>query len=104
MHASTVRAAHWGALAITLIWLLVASLIYGGWVWYESLERASLVPYQGQGGELVVPRDADDIVGDRDMHQRAEIGTQSFEAVGPELSTHLGRAPNSFGLESPNRR
>ena len=59
MHASTVRAAHWGALAITLIWLLVASLIYGGWVWYESLERASLVPYQGQGGELVVPRDAD---------------------------------------------
>ena len=59
MHASTIRAAHWGALAITLIWLLLAGVIYSAWVWYENTQRESLVPYAGHGGELVIPRHTD---------------------------------------------
>ncbi|MDI9331922.1 MAG: TIGR02281 family clan AA aspartic protease [Alphaproteobacteria bacterium] len=59
MDRSTVRTAHWAALAIVLAWLILGGLIYLGWLWYESIERASLQPYAGQGGELVLPRHAD---------------------------------------------
>lgn len=50
------RTARRGALVITLVWLVVAAVLYGGFKWLEARERQHLQPYQGEHGELVIPR------------------------------------------------
>jgi aspartyl protease family protein len=59
MTASVRQTARWGALSIALVWMALAGLIYAGWSWHEGRQRASLQPYEGPRGELVLPRHAD---------------------------------------------
>ena len=47
------------ALGLTLVWLVVAGLIYTGYMWYESLQRQGLMEFQGQDNELVLRRHDD---------------------------------------------
>ncbi len=53
------RTARHGALAITLVWVLLAVALYGGFKWLDARERQHLQPYTGQHGELVIPRHPD---------------------------------------------
>ena len=59
MTASVRQTARWGALSIALVWMALAGLLYAGWSWHEERQRASLQPYVGSGGALVLPRHAD---------------------------------------------
>jgi aspartyl protease family protein len=44
---------------MTGVWLAVAAVLYLGFQWLEARERQHLLPYEGQGGELVIPRHRD---------------------------------------------
>lgn len=53
------RTARTGALAITAVWLVVAAVLYMGFQWLEARERQHLLPYEGERGELIIPRHPD---------------------------------------------
>lgn len=53
------RTARTGALAITAVWLAVATVLYMGFQWLEARERQHLQPYEGERGELIIPRHPD---------------------------------------------
>ncbi len=48
-----------GALAITLVWLVVAGVLYLAFQWLDARERQHLQPYEGERGELIIPRHPD---------------------------------------------
>jgi aspartyl protease family protein len=53
------RTTRHGAFVITLVWVVLAGALYLGFQWLDARERQHLQPYQGQGGELVIPRHPD---------------------------------------------
>lgn len=56
---STARTLGRSTLALAAFWLLVAALLWAGFQWHDSRQRASLVAYTADSGELVIPRSRD---------------------------------------------
>lgn len=54
--AETRHTARRGAFFMTIAWLAAAGVLYGGFAWFDARERQHLKPYEGAGGELVIPR------------------------------------------------